>query len=732
MESVTRIAMKLILARCGDDPALFGDVPALGEGDDQRLLDGCREGHGSLAEPLTNGRLAIGKREGSRLTWWLTPPDLLLEPPHALWLVPELFQPEGEGQQPHTLDVRALWKGLPPDPAWGPLLGAVVEALRNREPVVVKVDVHAEEGLAVLLAWLVGRIAERADGMRSPWSMSIGPTSRQCDVRFNGVGARVIDVDDPPAVTDPVAAWIRDHLSPDPKLLYVPGGIHRAWVAERSRTDRGERLASKLGAQAPLEELVEDLVDHTLATGDPEPWEALKRRPAVIREKAVLALLERTDDLQPERPLLDALDGIYPRGAKLAPWCAALLAWLRTTQDPEAVLITMATALLDWPQNTAATLRTSIWTEAVRVLVHRRRFDLARFAIVGTVANWILDDGNAAALATMWASLPRKEQRPDELDILLVRFSRHEAGDEGVAQLARHLIGSPSDIERLIEHWLAARGPKAVVHADRLRSTLWNTTHRKMWLLHAVTAYGEDIVAPLLDDASPSDPIWVEFEAAAAVDRNALERIHRMRTMSEGKLALVPVARGLLPDALEVASFPDMALARVASSFLGVPGASVVWAWLAVAAAPPAAYPDDMIDGTIVDLCNDPPRDQERQLCALIAERLALAEQWTPLDHARWIVRFALAPDGDFTGFNDRMASLLLAAMAQRPDASEHLAELVGHMLELDPKHPALQALFFRWLPEVWTQPPSEFLVRVQRRGVPPQLQPAWGALAHR
>lgn len=723
--------MKLILARCGDDPDLFGDVAALGTGDDARLVDTCNQGEAYLAEPLTNGRLAVGKRDGSRLTWWLTPPDLLLEPPHALWLVPELFQPEGEGQQPHTLDVRALWKGLPPDPTYAPLLAAVIEALRRREQVVVRVEDHAREGLAILLAWLVGRVAERADGMRSPWSISIGATDRECDVRFGGTGARVIDVDDPPAVTDPVAAWVRDHLDPDPKLLYVPGGLHAAWVAERSRTDRGERLADKLGAQAPLEELVGDLVDHTLASGDPEPWVALKRRPAVIREKAVLAMLEHTDDLVPTPELLDALDGVYPRGARLAPWCAALLTWLRKAPGPEHVLSHMATALLDWPQSSAATVRASMWTEAIRVTVSRRRYDLARRALVGSVAQWILEEGNGEALATMWASLPRAERATDELDILLVRFARHEDGDAAVAQLARHLMANPSDVEALIEHWLSARGPKAVVHADRLRSFLWTTPHRRLWLLHAVASYGEDVVVALLANAGPSDPAWVELEAAASTDRTALQRIRHMGELPKGRLALVPVARGLLPDALNDATFPDLELARVASGFLDVPGASVLWAWLAIASAPPGAYPDAMIDGTVVDFCSEPPRDLERVLAARIAERLALASKWSALDHARWIVRFALAPDGDFTGFNHRMASQLVAALGTREDAEEHLANVVVHMLDLDPHHPALQALFFRWLPEVWETPPPGFLVRVQQHGVPSLLQPAWQALAH-
>ena len=725
--------MELILARCGPDPALFGDVQSLSEADQARLLDNVPHTSGSFAEPLSDGRLAIGRRDGVRCTWWLTPTDLLLEPAHALWLEPALFQPDGDGTVPNSLDAVALWNSLPPEWPWASVLAGIVEAVRLRETVCVRAPAEHQLALAVLAAWLLGRTPERADGKREPWSMAVGHRTRSADVAFGpGAATRVIDPGNPPAVGDPVAIHVRDRLASELAAFDVNGGIHRAWVDARSRLGRGEQLAMLLGAQGTLEDLGEGLVLHTISTSDPRPWLALKRRPAVMREAAVTRLLSTASRVRATTELVQAIDGIYPRGAPLAPWCAALLEWLRRAPEPEGLLEVFSNALLDWPRGSAAATRASMWTEAIRVLVSRNRADLARVALHGDVAKRLIFEGSGVAVATMWATLPTEHRTEEELEELIAAFGQAPEGDAAVAQLFRHLTTNVADVKVLFDLWFAYRGAPSCRFADRLRVAVWDTRHRQRWMRHAASYFGDEPVLALIAEASPSDPVWVEFEAATSEDLTLLARFRRLRLLLDGRVALVPVARGLLPDALPQARFPDPELAAVASSFLDVPGASVIWAWLAVASAPPGAYPDAMIDGTVVDLCAHPPGAGERLLALQIVERLALGTHWNPLDHARWMVRFGLAPDGDHTGFQDHMAARLVRALGQRNDGSAHLAAAVGQLLELDPSHPVVQSLFLRWLPSVWTEVPPEFVASVEAIGVPPALQAAWNALAHR
>lgn len=725
--------MELILARCGPDPALFGDVQSLDEADRARLLDAVPHTSGLFAEPLSDGRLAIGRRDGVRCTWWLTPHDLLLEPAHALWLEPALFEPDGDGTLPHTLDAPALWASLPSRTPWAAVIAGVVEAVRQRESVSVRAPVEHQLALAILVAWLLGRCPERADGERVPFSMAVGHTTRLADVCFGPSEAvRVIDPQRPPEVSDPVAIHVRDRLTTELPAFEVNGGIHRAWVDARSRLGRGEQLAMLLGAQGTLDDLAEGLVLHTLSTSDPRPWLALKRRPAVMREAAVTRLLQASSRIHATTELVQAIDSIYPRGAPLAPWCAALLEWLRRAPEPEGLLEVFSNALLDWPQGSAAATRASMWTEAVRVLVSRNRGDLARQALRGDVAKRLIFEGSGIAVATMWASLPREQRNEDELEELISAFAQAPEGDAAVAQLFRHLVTDVADIKVLFDLWFAYRGVPSCRFGDRLRAAAWGTRHRQRWMRHAASYFGDEPVLALIAEASPSDPVWVEFEAATSEDLTVLARFRRLRLLLEGRVALVPVARGLLPDALPHCRFPDAELAAVASSFLDVPGASVIWAWLAVASAPPGAYPDAMIDGTVVDLCAHPPGAGERLLALQIVERLALGTAWTPLDHARWMVRFGLAPDGDHTGFQDHMGARLVRALGQRNENSAHLAAVVGEMLQLDPGHPVLQSLFLRWLPSVWTEVPTAFVEAVEAHGIPPVLQAAWRAFAHR
>jgi hypothetical protein len=74
--------------------------------------------------------------------------------------------------------------------------------------------------------------------------------------------------------------------------------------------------------------------------------------------------------------------------------------------------------------------------------------------------------------------------------------------------------------------------------------------------------------------------------------------------------------------------------------------------------------------------------------------------EWEPLDHARWIVRLAMAPDAG-TGFNDALEVALIEGIAARQGSQPHMAAIHEAMLGLAPDHPA-RARFVDGLWPAW------------------------------
>jgi hypothetical protein len=137
-----------------------------------------------------------------------------------------------------------------------------------------------------------------------------------------------------------------------------------------------------------------------------------------------------------------------------------------------------------------------------------------------------------------------------------------------------------------------------------------------------------------------------------------------------------------------------------------------------------------VIDATLVALCNDPPPPEHRLTCRAVARQLGAAGSWSALDHARWIVRLALSPQE--SGIAEELLESMLEGLCNRFDAAPHVAAIVGEMMQLDPRPPALVGLLSRWLPYAWrARMPAAFVEAVRVRGVPAAVRPLWNGLVN-
>jgi hypothetical protein len=189
--------------------------------------------------------------------------------------------------------------------------------------------------------------------------------------------------------------------------------------------------------------------------------------------------------------------------------------------------------------------------------------------------------------------------------------------------------------------------------------------------------------------------------AMALEPRNRLLALRHLFPM--GTIALEPVARTIVADAISSCTFPDDLVADIAEQLTEVPVASALWMWVAIAAGPTGRYDHETIDATTVAFCESPPDDDLDRMTALrAAEALGEADGWSPMEHARWLVRLCLAPDPADAAFNFELALAVMRGMTRRSDGNERLAEITEALVELPPNHPALQAFLEVLLPSLW------------------------------
>ncbi|MCA9569251.1 MAG: hypothetical protein KC656_15485, partial [Myxococcales bacterium] len=365
---------------------------------------------------------------------------------------------------------------------------------------------------------------------------------------------------------------------------------------------------------------------------------------------------------------------------------------------------------------------------AVRILVQAGHHREAAEAIAGPVSARMIGEGSSTSVALMWTTLPEGHRNPLRLAQIVEAMAGHPKGDRGAALLFRTL--ADDDVPAFCATWVAHRGKAALAPTDAVMQAAVAGAGFPVWLRAVADARGvraiREALVGVLDD--PADSRWATAHHVIATGMPPEEAL-RLASQLPADEALEPIARELLLPALSTLRFPDAQLAQTAARYATL-DETLLWGWVGVAAAGPGAHPDEVIDGTVVAVCETPPAASDRRTCRAAARQLGAAGGWTPLDHARWIVRLTLAPQQ--SGMAEELLEALLEGLVGRFDAAPHVASLVAELFQLGPEHPALVGLMKRWLPRAWrSRMPSAFVEAVKVRGVPPDVKLLWDALIH-
>jgi len=261
------------------------------------------------------------------------------------------------------------------------------------------------------------------------------------------------------------------------------------------------------------------------------------------------------------------------------------------------------------------------------------------------------------------------------------------------------------------------------------------TKHTETWVRivvqHAPHQHLSQLLEPVISGRQVE--LWRLAEEKWAAAHSPIPRdrfVGQYAFLPEGAKVLEEQALALFTELLATTSFPDAEVAEVASAFAEAPEPSQVWMWAAVAASEPDQFDEGTIDATVHAFCAAPPRrPDERQLGQAIARRLGFASTWEPMEHARWLVRLILAPDGDATRYNQSLALSMLKSLLKRADGMDRMVTMAKAIFELPPDHEALRYFIEDLLPQLWKDgPPDEFVREVDPRKQPTEIRSAWRA----
>ncbi|MEQ1570084.1 MAG: hypothetical protein ABMA64_30905 [Myxococcota bacterium] len=667
--------------------------------------------------PLSGRSFAIGQRRGDDTLWRIVGPEdaeQLSGNPAWLWTSEAWFDPAlgraARARAATPTPLRQLVRMMAPlggrNRRTVKALAAVVASLRTpgAGPVAVLVERDLLTSASHPARWFaLALLTILPPGRRDSIRISIGesnPSPSGYDLVITPdvpTGFVTVDATDPPDEGDDlVAYYVRNRLNDDdPEALeaaaYLFDGDGDRWgdgiaalirdglpgvseVTDATIDEDPERavaaLAARLRAGAPMEaSVLEQLVRVTVRTHDPRPWRALARRPPLQRADAIDALLTHTPtagarvDLLPSPPLVAALTDLYPRGAPLEVWVPSLLRWLREGVDPEAVGAALLVTLSEWPRSREAP---GLLADGVRQLVAVGRTDLAGGLLGSPVAARLVRDGAGAELVPLWESVGSVE--PERITTFVEAYRGEGAPGDAPAQVAR-LLGAVLDREPLA---------RAVVDA-------WSVDRRA----------GPDDPVWVAASSSPVASAWrggpsvVPLSAEVMLDDDSAEHDARqvLVTLSRGGYEALPArASELLASALATAALPDAELSEAAEALASCDGAAPLWGLVAVSAAPPDAFDDDTIDATVVEFCAGRLDSDTIAVASAAFRALGAGRDWEPLDHARWLVRLALAPPG--IG-NVPLVTALLGGIRQRADGVRFLSGVVAALVELPPDHEA-------------------------------------------
>jgi hypothetical protein len=509
--------------------------------------------------------------------------------------------------------------------------------------------------------------------------------------------------------------------------------VEPAWLeAEPERAVRA--LQARLQAGSPVDPVLDDLIELTVATRDPRPWRALGHHPAVQRARAVQALLSRAATLRPGAELVELLAATYPRGASLDPWLATLLGWLHEGVDHEAVTKAVQRTLLEWPLAATRATRSSVWSEVVYGLVALGHDDAAMEALVSPLARQLALDGSSRALAANWSIVPASFRDKERLAALVRLFAQAPDGGLAVVDLLQHVHGQPDEGEAIIGAWVHASHEASP--DDPLFAKVRGTSLLDAWLVAALDGEDPFVAGDRIAGwaRGDDDPLWVAAEQVQnrLAGHGPKQRFVALGALAHGLQALEPKARRLLHDALPQLRFPDTDIVDVALLLGEVDGGSPLWSWVTATAAPMGRFDDATLDGLVVSFCAQPPATEaERDTAVVCAEQLGRATGWDGLELARWLVRIVLAQH-DASRLPVDLSVALIRGVAQRSDGVPVLITLSQALLELPAEHAAVVAYLTVVLPGAFPDGVPRLLRAALDDEVPSTLRGVWDHLPTR
>jgi len=738
---------------------------------------------GDRVHPLGETRWAVGRGTQGGTSWRIVELADLAQIHHPAWLWTQdawFDGGGGAGPEPRTVPLkRALRQAarmLGSTRKTSILLAATVAHLRrkDRRPLAIVTDpahlLGAGEPARWFLLALFGCLpAQMALPLRVGAYEPL-PDPKYWDLVFATAPAEGFDVIEPERVPnnigDDLVAWyIRKRLlDGEPELVEAIAPLWEddakdPWEAclERQLAIEGPAavsidrdtlvehfpVAHKLvamrvrGGSQITEKMAHEIAAITIKTGDVSIWENLRTYSKRERTRAFRAWLATSHKYPPSEALLEAIGEVRPPATKTTEWLCGLLRWLGTGAAPLAAAHLVEQTLREDLQQPDMPSRAAAFVELIYALVRLGRPVDALAALFSPIGETLARGGSARTLAHVWLLLPT-EHRTDEVTGNLVRLlGMGPDGDAAAWFLWKALYreGSQPQADAVLRHWALFRGTRPPTGRDRFMRQLRGMAHAETWVRIVVQHAPHKHLAQLLEPviSTRDAELWRLAEAKWATAHNPIPRdrfVGLYAFLPNGAEILEGLAFDLLTELLATTSFPDAQVAEVAGAFAEAPEPSSVWMWAAVAASEPEQFDEATIDATVHAFCAVPPRrPDERQLGEAIARRLGFASTWEPMDHARWLVRLILAPDGDATRYNQALALSMLRSLLKRADGMDRMVTMAKAIFELPPDHEALRTYIEDLLPQLWKDgPPDEFVREVEPKKQPTEIRSAWRA----
>ena len=129
-------------------------------------------------------------------------------------------------------------------------------------------------------------------------------------------------------------------------------------------------------------------------------------------------------------------------------------------------------------------------------------------------------------------------------------------------------------------------------------------------------------------------------------------------------------------------STPDAQLAEAAKALSTIPGASSIWSWLDLHAAPKGSYSPNHLMAALKRLNKRPLRsNNERQAACTIVQALGKSADWSTEEHADWLAPLIHSMSSDPNAFNNKLATAMVIGLSHRDGLFHHLGQVTNHFI---------------------------------------------------